>query len=371
MKSAAFWNAPVGSKCLSVEDMNQIIAMLKQICKGPYSTFGDEMTFWERLYNFKIDLEMRYRFYFWEKDVWSVFNDAHPGFPDLKELFKRKTGIVLLNVNEFTEAPRPTANIIRYIGGLAIRKPMPLNQDLNELLNKRSQNVLFSLGSFTQATDMPNWLKKDIISAFESFPNTTFIWKYEDEIDSNMLSPQSNIYTMKWVPQTDLLDDRRLSAFITHAGMNSVHEATYFGKPMIAIPLFGDQFRNADNLRRRGLAVMINRPDLNRNTLATALHEVLSENSTFALKAAMVARHLRGRPTLARAETSRWVRLVGEKGPLDYLILQSRNMSLIQYYNIDVIGYLSAQIAFALFALFKTARLIVGKVVKLRKYKAE
>lgn len=85
----------------------------------------------------------------------------------------------------------------------------------------------------------------------------------------------------------------------------------------------------------------------------------------------MVARHLRGRPTLARAETSRWVRLVGEKGPLDYLILQSRNMSLIQYYNIDVIGYLSAQIAFALFALFKTARLIVGKVVKLRKYKAE
>lgn len=55
---------------------------------GPYSTFGDEMTFWERLYNFKIDLEMRYRFYFWEKDVWSVFNDAHPGFPDLKELFK-------------------------------------------------------------------------------------------------------------------------------------------------------------------------------------------------------------------------------------------------------------------------------------------
>lgn len=45
----------------------------------------------------------------------------------------------------------------------------------------------------------------DIISAFESFPNTTFIWKYEDDSDENALSNHPNIYTMKWVPQIDLL----------------------------------------------------------------------------------------------------------------------------------------------------------------------
>lgn len=34
---------------------------------------------------------------------------------------------MLLNVNEFTELPRPTANIIRHIGGVAIREPQPLS----------------------------------------------------------------------------------------------------------------------------------------------------------------------------------------------------------------------------------------------------
>ncbi|VDO91168.1 unnamed protein product [Heligmosomoides polygyrus] len=117
----------------------------------------------------------------------------------------------------------------------------------------------------------------DIISAFESFPNTTFIWKYEDDSDENALSNHPNIYTMKWVPQIDLLGDKRLSLFVTHAGMNSVLEATQYGKPMVAVPLFADQFRNAINLQRRGVAVMISKPDLNKDTLTAALHKCLSD----------------------------------------------------------------------------------------------
>lgn len=35
-----------------------------------------------------------------------------------------------------------------------------------------------------------------------------------------------------------------LVAFITHGGMNRILEAVNHGKPMIAVPLFGDQNRN-------------------------------------------------------------------------------------------------------------------------------
>ncbi|VDP10927.1 unnamed protein product [Heligmosomoides polygyrus] len=160
--------------------------------------------------------------------------------------------------------------------------------------------------------------------------------------------------------------DKRVSLFITHAGMNSVLEATQFGKPMVAIPLFSDQIRNAKTVKRRGLAVMISRSDLNKDTLTAAIRKALSD-STIAHKAAKVASYLDGRPALARNETAKWVRLVAEEGLMDHLILQSRNMSFIQYYNIDVFAYLLAQLILVLWLLLQVGRLILCKSAALFK----
>lgn len=72
--------------------------------------------------------------------------------------------------------------------------------------------------------------------------------------------------------------DKRLSLFITHAGMNSVLEAIFYGKPMVAIPLFVDQIVNAKNMNRRGLAVVIDKHDLDKDTLTAAIRETLPAN---------------------------------------------------------------------------------------------
>ncbi|PIO72823.1 UDP-glucoronosyl and UDP-glucosyl transferase [Teladorsagia circumcincta] len=201
---------------------------------GVYSTYSDDMTFWERLNNFKFEIELDFRYRSWERETWSHFNDIYPGFPDFRELLKRKVGVLLLNINEFTETPRPTANIVRYIGGLAVHPPKPLGKSLDAVLDERSTNVLLSFGTISRAKDMPLWLKKG---------------------------------------------DKRLSAFITHAGMNSILEATFFGKPLVVVPLFGDQYLNAKNVERRGMAVMIDKSELNKDTLTAAIREVLSTNS--------------------------------------------------------------------------------------------
>ncbi|KAK6047700.1 hypothetical protein COOONC_14795 [Cooperia oncophora] len=172
---------------------------------GMYSTYSDYMTFWERLNNFKFDVELHYRYRYWERELWSYFNDFYPGFADFRDLLKRKVGVVLLNINEFIETPRPTSNVIRYIGGIAVHAPKPLDKRLDAILNERSTNVLLSLGTISQAKDMPSRLKKDIVDAFSAFSNTTFIWKYENESDSHLFDNRPNIYAMKWVPQLDLL----------------------------------------------------------------------------------------------------------------------------------------------------------------------
>ncbi|KAJ1360166.1 hypothetical protein KIN20_019080 [Parelaphostrongylus tenuis] len=64
-----------------------------------------------------------------------------------------------MNVNEFTESPRPTTEILRYIGGSTIYEPKPLDENLSSILDQRSQNVLFSLGSIATSEGMPMWLK--------------------------------------------------------------------------------------------------------------------------------------------------------------------------------------------------------------------
>ncbi|KAK5978486.1 UDP-glucoronosyl and UDP-glucosyl transferase [Trichostrongylus colubriformis] len=290
---------------------------------GTYTTYSDDMTFWERLDNFKLNIELYYRFLNYERDTLLLFDKVYPGFPDFRKLLREKVGVILLNVNEFLETPRPTANIIRYIGGVTIREPKPLDEKFSDILDQRATNVLFSFGTFTQAKNMPPWLRRGILEAFAAFPNTTFIWKYEDDNDSDLLEGHPNVYRMMWVPQVDLLADKRLSAFVTHAGMNSIIEATFSGKPMVTIPLFGDQFLNAKNIQRRGIAVMIERNELNRDTLVAALREVLSPNTTYARKATEIARHLRGRAAAARAEVSHWVKLVAEEGQMDHLMMHS------------------------------------------------
>uniref|UniRef100_A0A1I7X1K3 glucuronosyltransferase n=1 Tax=Heterorhabditis bacteriophora TaxID=37862 RepID=A0A1I7X1K3_HETBA len=110
---------------------------------------------------------------------------------------------------------------------------------MDAILNERNRTVLFSLGSLAQSKDMPLKMKlgeykfrmgaatpslfptklpiTDIIEAFASFPDTTFIWKYEDENETALFSNHANIHPIKWVPQVDLLADPRLNFFITHA----------------------------------------------------------------------------------------------------------------------------------------------------------
>jgi MGT family glycosyltransferase len=56
---------------------------------------------------------------------------------------------------------------------------------------------------------------------------------------SSFFSVPSNALLCEYVPQTSVLIESSL--FITHGGMNSVHEALLTGTPMVVVPLTGDQ----------------------------------------------------------------------------------------------------------------------------------
>jgi len=52
-------------------------------------------------------------------------------------------------------------------------------------------------------------------------------------------------------------------------------EAVYSGVPMVAIPLFGDQFFNVRNYEEGGIAVKLDYESITKENVLTAVREVL------------------------------------------------------------------------------------------------
>ena len=146
---------------------------------------------------------------------------------------------ILINTNPFLDIPTPKSPKMIEVSGIGIPKPQPVNKEFNEILNRRSKNILISFGSVAKSIYMDNEMKSEILKTIKKFPDITFIWKYETPEDGHG-SGVDNLVLSKWVPQNDLLNDERLTLFITHGGMGSITEVAFSNVPALAIPIFGE-----------------------------------------------------------------------------------------------------------------------------------
>jgi hypothetical protein len=132
-----------------------------------------------------------------------------------------------------------------------------------------------------------------------------------------------NMYLSPWVPQSDILGKfdiqisvkmgmsvghPSLKAFVTHGGYNSLLEsayagecfflsafsATFFdfltlsmaavenfsvaGKPIVTIPLFGDQNRNGRSAERNRFGVVLEKTAMSEHNLDAALRRILEND---------------------------------------------------------------------------------------------
>lgn len=122
---------------------------------------------------------------------------------------------------------------------------------------------------------MPSHIRNSLLETFARFPNTSFIWKYEQEDD--VAKDLKNVYKRRWLPQHALLANSKTLAMITHGGLNSVSEAAEHGVPMICTPLFADQMVNCRAATIHGLAATLELDDFTKDNLVESLRKVLEE----------------------------------------------------------------------------------------------
>ncbi|XP_046975415.1 UDP-glucosyltransferase 2-like [Vanessa cardui] len=162
--------------------------------------------------------------------------------------------ILFVNSHPSFSAPQTLPPNVIEIGGYHIDENTPaLPKDLQKILDSSPQGaIFFSMGSMLKSSSLLEESKQDLIKMLGELPYTV-IWKYEEEI-KNL---PKNIHVRKWMPQTSILAHPNTKVFISHAGLLSTLEALNYGVPMLAIPVHGDQPRNANSAVSNGRAIKV------------------------------------------------------------------------------------------------------------------
>lgn len=312
-----------------------------------YTSLSDRMTFWERARNL---------LYYCVQDIgMSLINDPKQqavldaNFPDdanmpSLEALQRNVALVLLNTHVSYGGPRPYAPNMIEIGGIHIeRNVQPLPSHLQVFLDGATAGaIFFSLGSNLEYSTMPLKNKQAISNAFTDFPKMRLLLKLDENID--ILSHNaSEIIVQSWLPQQSILAHPNVKLFISHGGGLSTAEAIYFGKPILGIPVFGDQHMNMKTAAMSGFGVNLPYEELTAPRIREALREVLS-NPSYANKAILTSDRYKDQIATPMATAIHWVKHVAKNKGAPHLHSAAIDLPFYAYHNLDIFSALFAVI---------------------------
>jgi MGT family glycosyltransferase len=131
--------------------------------------------------------------------------------------------------------------------------------------------IYFSLGSLGSAD---TGLMRRVIACLADTPHRYLVSKgpLHQEIE---LAP--NMWGAEFLPQVSVLP--LVDLVITHGGNNTTTEALHFGKPMIVLPLFWDQYDNAQRIAELGLGVRLDTYRFTDEQMHGALTRLLTDGA--------------------------------------------------------------------------------------------
>lgn len=86
-----------------------------------------------------------------------------------------------------------------------------------------------------------------------------------------------NMWGEARVPQTSIIPE--VDLVITHGGNNTVTESLHFGKPMVVLPLFWDQYDNAQRMHELGYGVRLATYDFADDELIAAVDGLVADET--------------------------------------------------------------------------------------------
>ncbi|XP_036122342.1 UDP-glucuronosyltransferase 2A2-like isoform X1 [Molossus molossus] len=180
-------------------------------------------------------------------------------------------------------------------------------------------------------------------------PLPKVLWRYKGKKPTTL---GANTQLYDWIPQNDLLGHPKAKAFITHGGTNGIYEAIYHGVPMVGVPMFADQPDNIAHMKAKGAAVEVNINTMTSADLLNALKTVINEPS-YKENAMRLSRIHHDQPVKPLDRAVFWIEFVMRHKGAKHLRPAAHNLTWFQYHSLDVIGFLLACVATAIFLVTK------------------
>jgi UDP:flavonoid glycosyltransferase YjiC (YdhE family) len=149
--------------------------------------------------------------------------------------------------------------------------PFEVPSELGTARNGASALIYLSLGSLGSA-DVE--LMQRLIDVLGRTPHRYIVSKgpLHDTFDL-----PANMWGAQQVPQTNVLPE--VDLVITHGGNNTTTESFHFGKPMVLLPLFWDQYDNAQRVHETGYGVRLSTYTFDDDELIGAVDRLLADDA--------------------------------------------------------------------------------------------
>ncbi|KAH8378400.1 hypothetical protein KR093_011156 [Drosophila rubida] len=332
---------------------------------GVLAKIGSTLTFGQRLQSLMAFSMTRLFTFFMENDNAAIYYELYGEDPDMPkyEEINRNVSLVLFNTHGLSEGPiRPNMPGVIEVGGIQVKEqPDPLPKDIAAFLDNATDGaILLSLGSNIQGEFLkPETVQKmfNVLSKLKQ----RIIWKWEDL--NKTPGKSANIMYSKWLPQDDILAHPKIVLFINHAGRGGITESQYHGKPMLSLPVFGDQPRNAQKIVHDGFGLSMSLLTLEEEIFRDNILEIL-QNPKYTQNVQAFSKLFRDRPLTAKQTVLYWVEYVLRYHGAAHLQSPLLHMSFIAANNLDIYAIIFVVLTVIVLVNILTLRLIYRKLTR-------
>uniref|UniRef100_A0A336M393 UDP-glucuronosyltransferase n=2 Tax=Culicoides sonorensis TaxID=179676 RepID=A0A336M393_CULSO len=323
--------------------------------------YSSDMNYWQRSWNVIFSLTdaiIRNWYYYPAQEhlaqTYFKYLKRQGPLPSVRDL-EKNISAMLINTHFSINPPRPLMPGQINVAGAHIHPPNALPSDIQSFLDGAKHGViLFSLGSIIQSKDMPIGKMRIFANVFKTLKQRV-IMKYEDNL---LPSVSANVKTVQWLPQSDILAHPNVILFITHGGIFGSQEAIYHGVPMLFIPFYGDQFRNALRGEKDGYGLTLPYSELSAVTLREKLNDILMHTG-YKEKAIEGSRIFRDNPIPVMEQAMYTIEYVVRHNGAPHLKSAGIKRSWYQHMLIDVYLGLGIVLLIFCFTMWKISYLIV------------
>ncbi|CAB3377023.1 Hypothetical predicted protein [Cloeon dipterum] len=301
----------------------------------PLLSYVTPMSFFERTANFLTLYYDKYHYgQYLKKQQALAYEKFGNDVPKIEDVLYNLEFMIINSGPPGVDPGRILPPNVKEVGCLQCRPANPdkLQKEVKEFLDGANDGfIFFSLGTNVKSIMLPQEVIDGILEVFGKL-KLKVLWKFERD---DLPGKPNNVMINKWLSQQDVLGHKNARLFITHGGRLSTQEATYHGTPMLAIPFFLDQHKNAEAVVKTGVGLKLEFLQFTKEKFEWSVNEVL-HNHLFKERARVRSAIAKDRINTPLEEAVFWVEYMIRHNGTKHLQPAGHHLNWFQLHSLDL-----------------------------------